>query len=248
MKICFCATENLYDKLAIVITSLLHFNPDVETIYLCLEHDEWPYIKDDRIKVINISKLDLDISPLNPNLNRACTYMSLIRAYLPIILTDEDRIISSDCDVLFNGSIRPVWEWDLRGNYAAATPEWRKSLSNELIGYNIPYVNVGFTLMDLKAMREHHIVDQMIDLMNVVSLGWPDQDALNIICRDHISLLPYKYNSNIFTGIAKFPIVIHGTPIKPWTPDSEFSGIWQHYKEMYMNEYSIENSGEDNIG
>ena len=105
MKICFCATENLYEKLAIVITSLLHYNPNIETIYLCLEHDEWSYIKDERIKVINVSKLNLDISKTNPNLKRSCTYMSLVRAYLPIILKDEDKVISADCDIIFNGNI-----------------------------------------------------------------------------------------------------------------------------------------------
>mgnify|MGYP007101917360 CR=1 FL=1 len=39
-----------------VITSLLHYNPNVEKIYLCLENDEWPYIEDKRIEVVNVSK------------------------------------------------------------------------------------------------------------------------------------------------------------------------------------------------
>ena len=133
MKICFCATENLYEKLAIVITSLLHYNPNIETIYLCLEHDEWSYIKDERIKVINISKLNLDISKTNPNLKRSCTYMSLVRAYLPIILKDEDKVISADCDIIFNGNIEEAWNWNLNGNYAAAVPEWKKSLDMDTV-------------------------------------------------------------------------------------------------------------------
>ena len=29
-------------------------------------------------------------------------------------------------------------------------------------------------IMNLKLMREHHIVEQMSDLMNVVDLNWPD--------------------------------------------------------------------------
>mgnify|MGYP002624214054 CR=1 FL=1 len=174
MKICFCATANLYDKLAVVITSLLHYNPNVEKIYLCLENDEWPYIEDKRIEVINVSKLKLDFSETNPNLQRFCTYMSLVRAYLPIILKDEDKIISVDCDVIFNGNLEEVWNWDLRDNYVAAVPEWKKSFEIDATKCNFPYVNVGFTIMNLKLMREHHIVEQMSDLMNVVDLNWPD--------------------------------------------------------------------------
>jgi len=245
MKICFCATENLYEKLAIVITSLLHYNPNIETIYLCLEHDEWSYIKDNRIKVINVSKLNLDISKTNPNLKRFCTYMSLVRAYLPIILKDEDKVISADCDIIFNGNIEEAWNWNLNGNYAAAVPEWKKSFDIDTTKCNFPYVNVGFTVMNLKLMREDHIAELMSDLMNVVDLGWPDQDALNIICKDHISLLPYKYNSNYYTGISETPIIIHGTPIKPWIPDGPYWSIWQHYEEMYKNEYSTKAGGKN---
>ena len=245
MKICFCATKNLYYKLAIVITSLLHYNPSIETIYLIIEDDEWQYIKDKRIKIINIKKLELDISESNPNLKRFCTYMSLMRAYLPLILSNEDKIISSDCDILFNGKLDEIWNWNLNNNYLAAVPEWGKSMELGSSTWNFPYVNTGFILMDLKAMREKHIVDQLIDLMNVYPLNWPDQDAFNIVCRNNIELLPYKYNSNIYTGISKTPIIIHGTPVKPWEPNGPYWKIWQHYEEMYKNEYTIANIGEN---
>ena len=83
--------------------------------------------------------------------------------------------------------------------------------------------------------------------MNVVPVKWPDQDALNYICRGHIMLLPFKYNSTIFTGIAERPIVIHGTPIKPWDEDETnyILPIWRYYEEMYASEYSTTNSGEN---
>ena len=83
--------------------------------------------------------------------------------------------------------------------------------------------------------------------MNVVPVEWPDQDALNYICRGHIMLLPFKYNSTIFTGIAEEPIVIHGTPIKPWDEDeiNYILPIWRYYEEMYASEYSTTNSGEN---
>lgn len=81
--------------------------------------------------------------------------------------------------------------------------------------------------------------------MNVYPLNWPDQDAFNIVCRNNIELLPYKYNSNIYTGISKTPIIIHGTPVKPWEPNGPYWKIWQHYEEMYKNEYTIANIGEN---
>ena len=246
IKVCFCATRNLYNKLAIIIMSLWSYNPNT-IVYLCIEDDYFLPIRDDRIKVINVLKQDLDILPTNPNLKRFCTYMSLIRNYLPLILKDEDKVISIDCDVVFNGSIEEVWNWDLRDNYVAAVPEFNKQWDEETMRYNDPYVNAGFVIMNLKLMREHHIVEQLIDFMNVVPVKWPDQDALNYICRGHIMLLPFKYNSTIFTGLAERPIVIHGTPIKPWDEDeiNYILPIWRYYEEMYASEYSTTNSGEN---
>ena len=159
IEVCFCATRNLYNNLAIVITSLWAHDPDT-IVYLCIEDDYFLPIQDDRIKVINILKCDLDIHPLNPNLQRFCTYMSLIRNYLPLILSHEDKVISIDCDVIFNGSIKDVWNWDLRDNYVAAVPEFKKTYADDdTLQYNDPYINAGFVIMNLKLMREHHIVE-----------------------------------------------------------------------------------------
>lgn len=93
--------------------------------------------------------------------------------------------------------------------------------------------------MNLELMRKHHIVDQVISLMNIIPLKWADQDALNMICKNHILILPHKYNSTIFTGMAEFPIIIHGTPIKPWTDkkDNYIKPIYDYFKEVYVNEY-----------
>ena len=158
IKVCFCATRNLYNRLAIVITSLWAYNPNT-IVYLCIEDDYFLPIQDDRIKVTNVLKQNLDILSTNPNLKRFCTYMSLIRNYLPLILKDEDKVISIDCDVVFNGSLEDVWNWDLRDNYVAAVPEFNKQLDEETMRYNDPYINAGFVIMNLKLMREHHIVE-----------------------------------------------------------------------------------------
>jgi len=247
IKVCFCATRNLYDKLAITLTSLWHHNPDA-FVYLILEDSEFPYFKSSQLKVINVADLNLDVRDTNPNLRRFCTYMSLIRAYLPVILTDEPKVISCDVDLIFNGNLDDVWSWDMRDNYILATPEFQKTFpNNNILHFNEPYVNTGVCIMDLDLMRKHHITEQLSDFMNVVSLSWPDQDALNYICKGHIMLLPQTYNSNMYTGMATKPMIFHGTPNKPWdsSENNYLYPVWQYYEEMYKRVYLAIDSGED---
>lgn len=250
MNIAFCATRNLYKNLAITITSLIkHNNKHIKSIYLIIEDDEYSYFKDDRIKVYNINKLNLEFESTSPNTNKYYTYMSLIRIYLPIILHNEDKVISMDCDMVVNGDLFEVWNWDLGNNYVAAVPEYRKvqpAIYNNY-QFNWPYVNVGFTIMNLKLMRETHIVDALISLVNSVDLKWADQDAINMLCKDHIMLLPYKYNTCPYTGMSEHPIIVHGTPNKPWDGrvDNYITPMWEYFKEIYNNEYSIATCGEN---
>ena len=85
--------------------------------------------------------------------------MSLIRNYLPLILKDEDKVISIDCDVVFNGSLEEVWAWDLRDNYIAAVPEFNKQLDEETMRYNDPYINAGFVIMNLNLILPKNVMD-----------------------------------------------------------------------------------------
>ena len=246
IKVCFCATRNLYDKLAIVLTSLWHHNPDA-FVYLILEDNEFPFFKSPQMKVINITDLDLDIRETNPNLNTQCTYMTLIRAYLPLILFDEPKVISIDCDMIINGDLEGVWNWDMRENYIACVPEYSKHFLDMEPKYNDPYVNTGFIIMDLDLMRKHHISELISDLLNVRYLPKAEQDAFNYLCKDKIMLLPQIYNSTIYTGIVLKPIIFHGTPTKPWeNKESNFLyPVWQYYEEMYERVYLAIDSGED---
>ena len=76
--------------------------------------------------------------------------------------------------------------------------------------------------------------DKMIELLNTNFYHFPDQDVINLICRNRIHYVDNIYNSNETTGIvdnAKILHYIRGN--KGWIEKSPRSEIWYNYhKEM----------------
>jgi len=48
-------------------------------------------------------------------------------------------------------------------------------------------------------MREDKKDDEIIYLLNSIKLGYPEQDAINILCQNYIYNLPADYNINNYT-------------------------------------------------
>lgn len=210
IHICFASDDNYAPYLGIAILSILK-NADKEDKFHF-------YILDNKISAENKAKIE-NLSSHNPfeitwlNLDdklfekcdtkSASWTLSIFGRYLIPELILADKVLYLDCDVMVRGSLAELWKENLDGYYLAGAPDynvmWRGKLEERFKGEMNPreYVNSGVLLINNKKWREEKLFQTLLDysIENASLLQWPDQDAINYICRKHKKMLSDRYNA-----------------------------------------------------
>lgn len=151
------------------------------------------------IKLDNISNyfdFDYDIMGWNP--------IVLARLLLDELLPKKlDRILYLDGDTIVRGSLKKLWNTDMKSSSIAASiePTVDKARKENLGILGYPYYNAGVLLVDLNNWRKNHTGKEIIDYYkdNNGKLFANDQDAINGSQKGRIFTLSPKYNYyNIF--------------------------------------------------
>lgn len=178
------------------------------------------------------------------------------RLLLPNLLTNYDKVIYTDCDVIFRNNISQIYNTNISGYFLAAVYETPLKFQKERI-HNLgiapgKYFNSGVLLMNLKKLRDENLSQQMIEkLQTVVEIEFPDQDVLNICCKSKLQPLPPHYNSirtffltqykkeflEIYSLTDLQNVIeygnIHYTGEKPWKAFTvEFDTWWRHFDRL----------------
>lgn len=236
MIVCMCCTRNWYIYLPTVIYALFK-NNDVKKLYLFIEDNQISYLKDKRIQFINVNDLPEYITKQSPNYNTQYSKLSYLRCYFSKVL-DEDKILYLDVDTLVVDNIQELWNADLQDNVLIAVHEpgeWNNHLWT--YGLDDTYINSGVLIMDLKKIRDEKLDDSMIYLLNHNYYRFPDQDVINLVCRNRIKYVDNRYNSSETTGFrddAKILHYIRGN--KGWIQQSPRSDVWYNYHNQYIKE------------
>lgn len=233
MIVAICCTRNWYIYLATELYALFKHNK-VKKVYLFIEDDEISYLKDDKIEFINVNNLEEYITKNSPNYNTPYSKLSFIRCYFSKLLK-EDKILYIDADAIVIDNIDDLWNTDFEDNVLVGVKEpgeWNNHLNT--YGLDDKYINSGVLLMNLKKIREEKLDDSMIYLLNHNRYSFPDQDVINLVCRNRIKYVSNIYNSTETTGFRDDAKIIHyirGN--KGWIKTSPRSEIWFNYhKEM----------------
>jgi len=226
INVAYTSTRDLYEPLAVAIKMLLVHNDDIiNKIYIFIQDDEFPYLKDEkRIHIFNTNTLRV-IDKDNPNgWNRYTNVPLHICAFHRLI--EDDSVLYLDDDAHIIGSIAELDNYDFKDNLIAGAIEPKKS--NER-----PYINFGVTLMNLKGLRESGIGDKALELVNTVYFPYITQDIFNEVCKDRIGEISPRFNSTVFTSQPEDAVVIHGCwNEKWWLETSPRHQEWLKYKEL----------------
>jgi len=210
IHICFASDDNYAPYLGIAILSILKNAAKDDRFHF--------YILDNKISSQNKEKIaslpaqnpfEITWLSLNAKLFEKCNVkrnswtLSIFGRYLIPELIKEDKVLYLDCDVMVRGSLAELWKENIEGYYLAGVPDynvmWRGKLKERFKGELIPYeyVNSGVLLINNKKWREEKLFQTLLDysIKNAFLLQWPDQDAINYICRDHKKILPDRYNA-----------------------------------------------------
>ncbi len=125
---------------------------------------------------------------------------SLLKYYIADVLPNLDKVLYIDSDVLVLHDLNNIFKTDIEGKYLAAVkdPSWFfenmhvVELGLEERGY---YFNSGVMLMNLKKIRDDHLVKALEDYTNNNFRTYMDQDALNVVVGHDAVLLPFEANA-----------------------------------------------------
>lgn len=168
--------------------------------------------------------------------------MTYYRLMLPSILSECDKCIYLDSDIIVCGDLRDLYETEVDGFYVAGVkaPGYmhREDIEIYCRKSGLPsmdrYINAGVLLMNLKEIRADGTDQRFLECAARVFEG-QDQDIVNVTCYEKILHLPYRFNfmtkyaswpMDMFQGIFterevqeawERPLVIHyADKVKPW--------------------------------
>ncbi|MDR2407754.1 MAG: hypothetical protein LBE13_06550, partial [Bacteroidales bacterium] len=268
VPICFVwsGSEELMIPLGVCITSLLK-NAGKTTFYdiFILHHNLKESYMDtiNRLKDVytncNISYIDCKdtFSESFQSSFHTAVYYTLL---LPDLIIHYDKIIYADFDIIFQCDLKEIYQTSLQNNQIIAgvfIPEfyfdykskaWERRLQK--LNCDKRYINIGFTIFNLKKMRLENTVAKFKNHQTRKYL-YPNQDIVNIVCKDDIEGIPIKYNytNDTYPCIYKYPRfphrlqesdieeanesgIIHYNGSKPWNSFCLRYDIWvKYYKE-----------------
>ena len=221
----YMGNRKYYPMLTTAAKSLLSHSPVDEIVFLT-EDNTFPEPLPSIIRTVNVSGQQL-FRPDGPNIHPYYSYMTLMRAALPIILPDEDRVLLLDPDTIVVDDISHIWATDLTYSYFAAVKETR---NNDHVP---PYYNAGVMLMNLAKMREDGLADRIVETINTVKYQHLEQDALNFLCKPFIFSLPSEYNASFVSDPTEHPRIMHFlAAAKKFLPEAQEPYATKNWNEL----------------
>lgn len=272
IPVCAITDENLPFSAAVLFVSVMeNAAPDAFYKFYCFvtknteEKDRNLILKvadlypDCSVEIIDMGEKYLDSVNRHPTVTNACLYkFSIIEK-----LTQYDKVLYLDTDIVVNKDLGELYDIDLKNNYVGGVFNiyyylYRKNLSGML---GIPdlesYFNAGVMLMNLKLMRENNLLQELEKYIGKFQDS-VDQHIFNKVCYGKILNIHPKYNFTIkygelykTTDAAAFytnkeiddavndPVIFHYTGIrKPWAyANVQLAWKWYSYyrKSPYKN-------------
>lgn len=159
------------------------------------------------------------------------------RLFIPDLFPQYDKAIYLDCDTVLCADIAELYDIDLKDNLIGAVADqavagvvaFREYTKNAL-GINAEkYFNSGVITLNLKKLREMNFFQTFFSVLSSYAfIVAPDQDCLNLICKNKVHYYSKAWNAMPIGGGkgAKPKLVHYNLSLKPW-----------HYDGVLYEEY-----------
>ena len=255
MNILVTLDENYIPYLNVMLTSLLHSNPD-DYFDVYLLHSSVPEQATEetkrilgssgRLVSVQAQDIGLDGAPTTSRYPKEIYYRIFAAKYLP---QDLDRVLYLDPDLIVNGSISELYNLPMDDYYFAAASHIGSLLHkvNELrlgMDEDSPYINSGVMLMNLKRLREEQDYQEVFDFIekrrNFLSL--PDQDIISGLYGSKILALDsFRYNMTevLYKQHAPFERSLNVEWIRNHSVIIHYCGRNKPWKNNYFGELDV---------
>lgn len=254
-------TPDYFVPAAVTLKSVLDASPEGRFRVHCLVTEDIPQRQKDILAAMAGERMAFEYINLrgqlegcyvDPRYSEAASY----RLLLPELLPELNKIIYLDCDIVVRQDLSALDATvNVAGKLLAAVyeaPIEDQSKRWAALGCDPDkYFNSGFLVMNLARMREEGTSGKLLDALRHGSLEFPDQDALNIVCKGRVLLLPPVWNSIRTFFLPRYkaefskqygPLTsvaveafgnIHYTGGKPWNLFTvRFGDWWEKYESM----------------
>lgn len=214
----------------------------------------------EKLKVWDLGKNKINIVPMSKveifekfKMRQRYSPAIFYRLAIPEILSNLDKAIYMDSDMVVLGDLSEVWDIPMQDYTFGAVSEEYNSKNRALFkarkhALGMPskaiYFNSGFLLLNIKPLQDFHLAQRVIDFLQSNTnrkITLPDQDALNmVIDRTKFLSLPLKFNCDVNgawqkAGIEK-PCVLHLSN-KVWKYPLPFVKHFLNKIQPYCYEY-----------
>ena len=158
------------------------------------------------------------------------------RLMIPEMFPEYEKVLYMDCDTVALSDVAELYSVDIGDNYIGAVPDQAVAAVSEFRAYTryalgIPasrYFNSGMIVMNLKKFREIGFYGKFCEMLRSYDFTIaPDQDVLNLICKDRVYYYGGEWNQMPIAGKKSVPKLIHyNLTMKPW-----------HYEDVLYQEY-----------
>ena len=179
------------------------------------------------------------------------------RIFIGSLFPEYHKAVYIDSDVVLLDDIANLYNTDLEGNIIGAIPDGVVHDSKKLQDYvevndgveNKKYFNSGVLVIDLDKFRETRVEERFVRISTKYNCDTiaPDQDYLNILCKDKVKYLPLSWDKMPdyceHLDEKDLHLIHYNMFRKPWHyRDVEYSDIfWKYAKETkYYDELKKE--------
>ncbi len=157
------------------------------------------------------------------------------RLMIPEMFPDYDKVLYMDCDTVTLTDVAELYTIDIGNNFIGATadqavaavPAFRAYTKHALNITPQRYFNSGVIVMNLKKLREIGFYGKFCEVLRSYDfIIAPDQDVLNLICKDKVHYYDGEWNRMPIGGMGKPKLIHYNLTMKPW-----------HYADVLYQEY-----------
>lgn len=247
--------ENYLPHLNVMLTSLLHSNPDcdfdVYLLHAVIEEEALIQTRSllapaGRLISVQVADLELDDAPTTARYPREIYYRIFAARYLPQSL---DRILYLDPDIIVNGSIKELYQLPMEDSFFAAashTGEFLRMVNGIRLDMeeDSPYINSGVMLMNLELLRREQNYEDVFRFMEEMKnrLILPDQDIISSLYGSRICALDtYRYNmtERLFQWHSPFEKGLDLGWVREHSVIIHYCGRNKPWKEKYMGQLDV---------
>ncbi len=242
----YAADENYMPYLAVALTALKEYKTDAYEYRIHVLYSGDLNGASKKVKAMEEENFRIYFEDIGEKISRISDcmhcrdyYTSAIyyRLLIPELFPQYDKVLYMDCDTVALTDIAQLYCIDIGDNYigavadeaVAGVPQFRAYVKQALGIEAEHYFNSGVIVMNLVKFREIGFYEKFSAVLRSYNFTIaPDQDVLNLICKDKVYYYDGGWNKMPIGGkTEQKPMLIHyNLTMKPW-----------HYDGILYEEY-----------